>query len=113
MKLRQNLTRSLAASSLGLSVIGAGIATAPAASAASLPKACDWEWAWPQPNKATAAVNLRKGAGIKYTSLGILRKGTRFTEYCNKEFKWDYGKVASGPNKGKWGWVKSEYLDPQ
>ncbi|MFG2927980.1 hypothetical protein [Streptomyces achromogenes] len=45
-------------------------------------------------------------------SLGILYKGTHFTEYCNKKFTWSYGKVTSGPNKGKWGWVKKSYLWP-
>lgn len=106
-------TRIAAAAASTAVLVGGAVLAAPTASAASLPKACDWEWGWSTQNKATATVNLRKGPGTKHASLGILQKGTRFTEYCNKEFKWDYGKVTSGPNKGKWGWVKSEYLDPQ
>ncbi|GCB46573.1 hypothetical protein SNL152K_3871 [Streptomyces sp. NL15-2K] len=57
-------------------------------------------------------MNLRSGPGAKYTSKGILYKSTRFAEYCNKDFKWGYGKVTSGPNKGKWGWVAYNYLNP-
>ncbi|WKX11949.1 hypothetical protein [Streptomyces sp. NL15-2K] len=52
MKIRNNLVRALAASALGLTVTAAGIATAGPASAASMPKACDWEWAYPQSNAA-------------------------------------------------------------
>ncbi|WP_244190727.1 SH3 domain-containing protein [Streptomyces caeruleatus] len=109
MKLRQNLTRSLAASVLGLSVLGAGIATAPTASAASLPKGC--VPAYGVPNKATKAVNLRSGPGTKYTSLGILSKGTRYTPTCmTKDASWLYGKVGTGPNKGRKGWVYWTYM---
>ncbi|WP_369171016.1 SH3 domain-containing protein [Streptomyces sp. R28] len=111
MKLRQNLTRSLAATALGLSVIGTGIATAPTASAASLPKSCTTEWTSPQKMEITnSAVHLRSGPGAKYTSLGILHYDTQFTEYCNKDSEWSYGKVTSGPNRGKKGWVKRDYV---
>ncbi|WP_244187986.1 SH3 domain-containing protein [Streptomyces regalis] len=109
MKLRQNVARSLAVTALGLSVLGAGITTAPAASAAPLPKGCI-----PTshiPSKTTEAVNLRTGPGKKYKSLGILSKGTRFNDSCmTKDFVWFYGKVGSGPNKGKKGWVNGHYL---
>ncbi|BCM69022.1 hypothetical protein EASAB2608_04356 [Streptomyces sp. EAS-AB2608] len=101
---------SVAASSALL--IGGATVAAPTASAASLPKACTWEWAYPQSERITTAVNLRSGPGTKYKSLGILYKAVRFTEYCNKDFKWSYGKVASGPNKGKKGWVKTSYTFP-
>ncbi|MFE7275330.1 SH3 domain-containing protein [Streptomyces sp. NPDC057623] len=108
MQIRRNLARSLAASVLGLSVIGAGIAIAPTASAASLPKDCLEVY---QVNKKmTEAVHLRKGPGKKYTSLGILSKGTRFINYCTKDFYWYYGKVTSGPNKGRKGWVTIAYM---
>ncbi|WP_369171017.1 SH3 domain-containing protein [Streptomyces sp. R28] len=109
MKLRQNAARSLAATALGLSVIGAGIATAPTASAASLPRDC--ESVYQNVKKATEAVNLRKGPGRNYTSLGILSKGTRFTVYCTKDFYWYYGKVGTGANKGRKGWVSIAYLE--
>ncbi|MET9830692.1 SH3 domain-containing protein [Streptomyces sp. NPDC006385] len=109
MKLRQNVARSLAATALGLSVIAAGIATAPTASAASLPKGCI-----PSvqiPSKTTKAVNLRTGPGTKYKSLGILPKGTRFNDSClTKDFLWFYGKVGTGANKGKKGWVYGRYI---
>lgn len=109
MKIHQNLARSVAVSALGLSVIGAGIATAPTASAASQPKGCI-----PSskvPTKTTEAVNLRTGPGTKYKSLGILSKGTRFNDSCmTKDFIWFYGKVATGANKGKKGWVNGHYL---
>ena len=109
MKLRQTVVRSLAATALGLSVMGAGVATALTASAASLPKGCVPAYA--VPNKATKAVNLRSGPGTKYTSLGILSKGTRYTPSCmTKDAKWLYGKVDTGPNKGRKGWVYRTYM---
>lgn len=109
MKLRQTLVRSLAASALGLSVLGSGIATAPTAAAASLPKGCTPSSG--VPSKATKAVNLRTGPGTKYKSLGILSKGTRFNDSCmTKDYIWFYGKVGTGPNKGKKGWVNGHYL---
>lgn len=109
MKLRQNAARSLAATALGLSIIGAGMATAPTASAASLPKGCIPSSQ--NPSKTTEAVNLRTGPGTKYKSLGILSMGTRFNHYCmTKDFTWFYGKVGTGPNKGKKGWVNGHYM---
>ncbi|MDW6059408.1 hypothetical protein SAZ11_16970 [Streptomyces sp. FXJ1.4098] len=50
--------------------------------------------------------------GTSYSSLGVLYKGTDFTEYCTKDYKWSYGKVTSGANKGKKGWVKYSLLNP-
>ena len=109
MQIRRNLARSLAASALGLSVLGAGIATAPTASAVSQPKGCI-----PSskiPSKTTKAVNLRTGPGTKYKSLGILAKGTRFNDSCmTKDYVWFYGKVGTGANKGKKGWVNGYYM---
>lgn len=110
MQIRQNLVRVSAAAATTAVIVGGAVLTAPAASAASLPKSCTWEWAWPQKMEITSDVNLRSGPGKKYTSLGILYKGARFTEYCDKNHSWSYGKVASGPNNGKWGWVKTDYV---
>ncbi|MFD4560182.1 SH3 domain-containing protein [Streptomyces sp. NPDC058469] len=104
-------TRVAAGMASAAVLIGSAVVVAPSASAASLPKSCNWEWAWPQKEETTTAINLRTGAGTKYTSLGILSKGVRFTEYCNKDFKWSYGTVTSGANKGKKGWVSSSYLE--
>ncbi|MFJ9818798.1 SH3 domain-containing protein [Streptomyces sp. NPDC101151] len=105
-------TRIAAGAASAAALLGSSILVAPAASATSLPKACNWEWAYPQNKNVSTAVNLRSGPATKYKSLGILYKGARFTEYCNKDFKWSYGKVVSGPNKGKRGWVKYAYLNP-
>ncbi|MCF1593385.1 SH3 domain-containing protein [Streptomyces muensis] len=110
MKTRRNLVRVSAAAATTAAILGGAILAAPTASAASLPKSCTWEWAWPQRMEATSDVNLRSGPGTKYASLGILFKGARFTEYCDKDHDWSYGKVTSGPNNGKWGWVKSDYV---
>ncbi|SDM63188.1 hypothetical protein SAMN04487981_10258 [Streptomyces sp. cf386] len=112
MKIRNNIVRALAASAFGLTLTAAGIATAGTATAASLPKACKGNvWVEPQKQVADTAVNLRSGPGTKYTSKGILYKNTRFSEYCtNWNYNWGYGKVASGPNKGKWGWVSTFHL---
>ncbi|WP_244187987.1 SH3 domain-containing protein [Streptomyces regalis] len=110
MQIRQTLVRISAAAATTAVIVGGAVLTAPAASAASLPKSCTWEWAWPQKMEITSDVNLRSGPGKKYTSLGILYKGARFTEYCDKNHSWSYGKVTSGPNNGKWGWVKTDYV---
>ncbi|WP_406254772.1 SH3 domain-containing protein [Streptomyces chartreusis] len=111
MKLRQTAVRSLAASALGLSVIGGGIAIAPTASAANgLPANCVQVYSVGQ--KTTTAVNLRTGPSTKYKSRGVLSKGTRFTEYCTKNFIWYYGKVANGAHKNKKGWVHGDYIKP-
>ncbi|MET9669656.1 SH3 domain-containing protein [Streptomyces sp. NPDC006475] len=89
-------------------VVGGALAGAP--SAAAVPAACDWEWAWPQTNNATATVHLRSGPGSGYTSKGLLQKGIKFQETCNKNFAWGYGKVLTGANRGKWGWVAKSYM---
>ncbi|KAK1182693.1 SH3 domain-containing protein [Streptomyces sp. NPDC000941] len=91
-------------------ILGGAVLTAPTASAASLPRACNLIVT--QTKEASAAVNLRSGPGTNYTSLGLLSKGTDFTEYCTKDYKWSYGKVTSGANKGKKGWVKYSLLNP-
>ncbi|MFF4934972.1 SH3 domain-containing protein [Streptomyces griseofuscus] len=108
----QITTRIVAVAASTALIAGGALLTAPTASAASLPKACNWTWAWPQKHGIKTAVNLRSGPGTKYASLGILYKSTtpHFTEYCNKDFKWDYGVVTSGANKGKKGWVSDQYL---
>ncbi|MET9830693.1 SH3 domain-containing protein [Streptomyces sp. NPDC006385] len=104
------VTRIAATAASTAVLLGGAVLTAPPASAVSLPKSCTWEWAWPLKQEATSAVNLRSGPGTKYASLGILYKGARFTEYCNKDHDWSYGKVTSGPNNGKVGWVKTDYV---
>ncbi|KUN94155.1 hypothetical protein AQJ67_37415 [Streptomyces caeruleatus] len=84
------------------------MSTASTASAASLPKDC--LEIYHNTKKATEAVNLRKGPGRNYTSLGILSKGTRFRVNCTTDFYWYYGKVETGANKGRKGWVSIAYL---
>jgi uncharacterized protein YraI len=102
--------RIAAAAASAAVILGGAVLTAPTASAASLPKACNLIVT--QTKEASAAVNLRSGPGTNYTSLGLLSKGTDFTEYCTKDYKWSYGKVTSGANKGKKGWVKYSLLNP-
>ncbi|MER6684637.1 SH3 domain-containing protein [Streptomyces olivaceoviridis] len=61
--------------------------------------------------RTTTAVNLRTGPGTKYASRGILAKRTGFQNWCQtKNYDWAYGKVTSGQNRGKWGWVSTDYL---
>ncbi|MDX3387515.1 SH3 domain-containing protein [Streptomyces niveiscabiei] len=84
------------------------------ASAATMPSACPKELVLPVPvtSKATTNVNLRSGPKSSSTSKGLLTKGTTFDEYCMSggSTSWSYGKVLSGANKGKWGWVVGTYL---
>ncbi|MFG2132762.1 SH3 domain-containing protein [Streptomyces sp. NPDC048751] len=105
--------RLAAATVSAAALFGGLVAIAPAASA--LPAACTKDTTFPVPlaETVTANVNLRKNPGTGSTSLGILAKGTKFTGHCltNKGgTNWEYGKVTSGANKGKWGWVAWEYL---
>lgn len=99
-------------SALVMAIGGASLAVAPTASAA-IPSKCQWQWSEPHRATTTTAVNLRTGPGTGYTSLGILSKGTGFTHYClaypNGQ-NWAWGKVTSGPNAGKTGWVYYSYL---
>lgn len=105
------IARRIAAAAASTAVIlGGAVLTAPTASAASLPSACNLIVT--QTKEAATSVNLRSGPGTSYTSLGILSTGTDFTEYCTKDYQWSYGKVTSGANKGKTGWVKYSYLNP-
>ncbi|MDO0912100.1 SH3 domain-containing protein [Streptomyces sp. DT2A-34] len=108
MQIRHTLVRALAASALGLAVTAGGLTAT--ASAVSLPAGCIAHYA--QTMKTDAAVNLRKKPTRSSTSLGILQKGTKFRTYCSKDFLWYYGKVGSGANKGKYGWVVADYLIP-
>jgi len=93
---------------------GAVLATAPTAAAASIPSACQYQWNTPHNARTTAGVNLRTGPSTGYTSLGILTKGTTFTHYClayPRGTNWAWGKVTSGVNKSKTGWVAYSYLN--
>ncbi|WP_235192948.1 SH3 domain-containing protein [Streptomyces viridochromogenes] len=94
----------------GAVILGGAVLTAPTASAASLPRECNLILT--QTKDVSDAVHLRSGPGTGYTSLGILYNGAGFTEYCTKDYKWSYGKVTSGANKGKKGWVKYAHLNP-
>lgn len=103
-------TRAAAiAAAVAIAVGGALITATPASAVGS--SSCNWTWAYAQDMKTNTAVNLRNGPSTAYYSKGILSKGTRFKEYCNKDFNWSYGKVLTGANAGKWGWVYSSYLD--
>jgi uncharacterized protein YraI len=104
------LTRRVVTGAATLALLtGGAVAMAPTASAVGS-SACTWTWQWPQKMEATTAVHLRSGPSSGYTSKGILYKGNDFKEYCNKGWTWSYGKVLSGANAGKWGWVYSDYL---
>jgi len=84
--------------------------TAPEASAVTPKEAECIEWSHPYQAKTTATVHFRSGPGTKYASLGILQKGTTLEEHCYSS-KWSYEKVKSGPNKGRFGWVASQYVE--
>ncbi|MET7621304.1 SH3 domain-containing protein [Streptomyces sp. NPDC005408] len=91
----------------------ASLAFAPTASAVSIPSKCSYQWNTPHKAKTTTSVNLRTGPSTSYTSLGILAKGTGFTHYCiaaPNGSNWAWGKVTSGANAGKTGWVYYNYL---
>ncbi|CAM5737913.1 hypothetical protein SALBM311S_03746 [Streptomyces alboniger] len=108
--------RKKLASLLGTAVVTSALVMGlPAtASAVSLPSACpkDLILPVPQTEKTTTTVNLRSGPGTSYASKGSLATGTKFDHYCStyKSRVWVYGKVLSGANKGKWGWVAESYL---
>lgn len=105
------IARRIAATATSAAVIlGGAVLAAPTASAASLPAACNLIVT--QTKDVSDAVNLRSGPGTSYASLGVLYNGTKFTEYCTKDYQWSYGKVTSGANKGKKGWVKYSLLNP-
>ncbi|MER6011045.1 SH3 domain-containing protein [Streptomyces bluensis] len=109
MKLH-HLNRFVAVAASSAVLLGGAIATAPTASAESLPKACTTIEVPEQRKVTKSIVHLRSGPGTKYTSKGLLQKGTKFDEWCNKRKSWSYGKVLSGANKGKKGWVAYRYL---
>ncbi|MFI1533654.1 SH3 domain-containing protein [Streptomyces anandii] len=104
----------LAAATVSVAALFGGlVATAPAASA--LPAACAKDDTFPVPLKETTTtnVNLRRNPGSSSTSLGLLVKGTKFSGRClhyKGGTNWTYGKVLSGANSGKWGWVDWDYL---
>jgi len=109
----RTLGRIAATTLSAAALLGGLLATAPAASA--LPSQCTKDDTFPVPLKMTVTenVNLRKDPGTSSASLGILTKGTKFTSYClaNKNgTNWEGGKVTSGANKGKWGWVAWDYV---
>lgn len=92
---------------------GGTLATAPMATAVTIPSKCQYQWNVPHNAKTTTAANLRTGPSTGHTSLGILAKGTGFTHYClayPSGTNWAWGKVTSGANKGKTGWVAYAYL---
>ncbi|WP_327669519.1 MULTISPECIES: SH3 domain-containing protein [unclassified Streptomyces] len=70
--------------------------------------------------KTTTAVKFRSGPSTGYTSRGRLGRGTRVYVVCFKDanygvgvsngYDWAYGKITSGANKGKVGWVADSYL---
>jgi len=101
-------------SAVVIAVGGASLALAPAASAVSIPSTCQYQWNVEHKANTTTNVNLRTGPGTSYTSRGLLTKGTGFTHYClayPHGTNWAWGKVTSGANKGKTGWVAYTYLN--
>lgn len=88
---------------------GAVITASPASAVGS--SACDYRPAYSPVGTATTTVNLRNGPSTSYYSKGLLVKGNRFDPSCSKyNHTWFYGKVLSGANSGKWGWVYGAYL---
>lgn len=105
------VTRAAVAAASTVALLAGVTATAPAASAVTPKEAGCHYWSKTFHPKTTTAINLRSGPGTKYTSLGILGKGTQYAWYCEViKTNWSYGKVESGPNKGRLGWVSSDYL---
>ncbi|MFF3817232.1 SH3 domain-containing protein [Streptomyces bluensis] len=104
-------TRIAAVAASTAVLLGGAVVTAPTASAAPA-KPCTTEYGKPFPHKVKTknGVHLRSGPGTKYTSKGLLRNGVKFNEWCYPQGKWSYGRVKSGPNNGKWGWVNIDYL---
>ncbi|PPS73319.1 hypothetical protein BV882_15595 [Streptomyces sp. 46] len=95
-------------------VVAGGIATTvavagPASAVGS--SACTGDGSGLVTAKTTTGINLRNGPSTSYASLGFLGKGTKIDPDCTKD-NWLYGKVLTGANAGKWGWVSISYLDP-
>ncbi|MGW2083076.1 hypothetical protein ACWCOW_40445 [Streptomyces sp. NPDC001939] len=102
-------TALVASSVLGLSVMAAAPASA------KTTRGCSTEWAYSKAKKTTTSVRLRSYKSTSSTVLGVLPKGTRFREYCigsgtPNKYSWGWGKVTSGPNAGRWGWVYGENM---
>ncbi|MFM9615218.1 SH3 domain-containing protein [Streptomyces niveiscabiei] len=105
------VTRAAVAAASTVALLAGVTATAPAASAVTPKEAGCPYWGELFPFKTTAPINLRVGPGTKHKSLGILRTGTRYSEWCVVDsYEWAYGKVTNGQNRGKWGWVSTKYL---
>ncbi|MFK0179664.1 SH3 domain-containing protein [Streptomyces xanthochromogenes] len=97
-----------------IAAAGATLAAAPAASAVSIPSQCQYQWNEPRNARTTTDVNLRTGPSTSYTSIGLLTTGTGFTHYClayPNGNNWAWGKVTSGANAGRAGWVYYNYLN--
>ena len=112
------LGRFTAAVVASAALLGGLVATAPAASASASSDLCARRHG-NLPNPVTEkvdrrAINLRSKIGtVNSPSLGILYKGTKFSARCRLAqdgISWDYGKVLTGANKGKWGWVPYDYM---
>ncbi|MDH2390115.1 SH3 domain-containing protein [Streptomyces sp. HNM0663] len=105
------LTSRAAAVTVAATLIlgGAVMAASPASAVGS--SACDYRPVYSPVSKASTNVNLRNGPSTSYYSKGLLTKGTRFDPLCSaKNHVWFYGKVLSGANAGKWGWVNGYHL---
>ncbi|MEV5748325.1 hypothetical protein AB0L00_10940 [Actinoallomurus sp. NPDC052308] len=101
----------------GAVALGGVVATATAASAVGSSK-CTVNIT-DSTYKTTTTVKFRTGPSTGYTALGSLSTGTKFYGTCKydpsygigvSDQVWTYGKVTSGANTGKWGWVYSSYL---
>jgi uncharacterized protein YraI len=91
------------------------LAPAPASSAPaawSKPRACNAQAAAVQLH-TTDAVHLRSGRGAHHRSRGVLPRSTDVYAECwglQGDAWWAYGRVMSGPLKGRTGWVSGDYL---
>ncbi|GHE14511.1 SH3 domain-containing protein [Streptomyces alanosinicus] len=112
------LGRFAAAAVVSAALLGGLAAAAPAASASTSSDLCARRHGnLPKPVTEKVdrkAINLRSKIGaVNSPSLGILYKGTKFSARCRLALdgiSWDYGKVLTGANTGKWGWVPYDYV---
>ncbi|MFJ3946155.1 SH3 domain-containing protein [Streptomyces griseoaurantiacus] len=95
----------------GALVLGGAVATASTASAAPNSKSCTSKPPAIDVHTyvETSNVKFRTGPSTKYTAKGLLTKGTKVYQPCQKG-AWSYIKVTSGAHKGEKGWVAGQYL---
>ncbi|MFF2206348.1 SH3 domain-containing protein [Streptomyces sp. NPDC058145] len=107
---RSRFRRGAVLAATTLALVGGALAIAPTASAVDS-SGCNSAWYYLNGHINTNGVNLRSGPSTRYSSKGVLSKGTRTYIYCYRDSSkdaWDYIKVTSGANKGVKGWVRHD-----